>query len=315
MPESEFDVLPEITDPADRQRLANAARIGRKLEQTDWDGTMNYAALAGALGLSGTASGQPSTTDQDPEVGLPNDRVDVWSDSTDASDVYARQLGQATHSDSISGSYTVNSDDGNVHDYTLTGDATVSFSHPTSYPNGFSLSMRFDVGDYEPSWSGVTWEGGDSPTQLPSETELFVDLRTYNGGSDWYGGYAEQLDGSNLYNYGEGESDWTGVSGTTSKDSNHLNLLDNSTFDYNDPVDISNYSTLILEWDCALNADVLGEAEITANGTTIASKGSLGWSFSHDEYDISSYTMTADPLSITCIDGDPLEVYEFTLIE
>lgn len=88
--------------------------------------------------------------------------------------------------------YTINLENGNVHDVTLTDNCTFAFSNPPSSGNAgsFTLILRQDgTGSRTTTWpASVDWAGGAAPTL--TTTASAVDVLTFvtvDGGTTWYG--------------------------------------------------------------------------------------------------------------------------------
>lgn len=95
--------------------------------------------------------------------------------------------------------YTVDLENGNVLDLTLTDNCTFTFSNPPSSGRSGSFTMILSQTDGSPSgftaiWPGaVQWAGGEAPT-LTSDagaTDIFTFM-TVDGGTTWYGFTAGQ---------------------------------------------------------------------------------------------------------------------------
>jgi len=88
--------------------------------------------------------------------------------------------------------YTIDLENGNVHDVTLTDDCTFTFSNPpdAGSAGSFTLILRQDgTGSRSVTWPGsVAWAGGTGPTL--TTTANAVDILTFvtvDGGTTWYG--------------------------------------------------------------------------------------------------------------------------------
>lgn len=93
---------------------------------------------------------------------------------------------------SAGSSYEINLEEGNVHDITLTANATLTFSNPpsTGKAGSFTLIIKQDgTGSRSITWpASVNWEGGSAPilTTTSSAVDIFVFITT-DGGTTWYG--------------------------------------------------------------------------------------------------------------------------------
>lgn len=78
-----------------------------------------------------------------------------------------------------------------VHDYTLTANATFTFTGAVAgWSTSFTLVLRQDaVGGWTTSWpAGVRWNNGTTPTlSSPANSVDIVTFMTVDGGSVWYG--------------------------------------------------------------------------------------------------------------------------------
>lgn len=93
--------------------------------------------------------------------------------------------------------YTVDLENGNVFELTLTGNCTYTFSNPpaTGISGSFTLIQKQDgTGSRTVTWpSSVDWAGGTAPTitATASSTDVFT-FTTVDGGTTWYGFTAGQ---------------------------------------------------------------------------------------------------------------------------
>ena len=109
-----------------------------------------------------------------------------------------KDIGETTVANATSGSTdTIDLEDGNVHNETLTADCTFTFSNPpASGTSGtFTLFLNQDgTGSRTATWPGsVKWAGGTAPTltTTASRTDILV-FTTIDGGMKWYGAVSGQ---------------------------------------------------------------------------------------------------------------------------
>jgi hypothetical protein len=88
--------------------------------------------------------------------------------------------------------YTIDLENGNVFNLTLTGDCTYTFSNPpaSGSAGAFTLIQNQDgTGSRTVTWpASVEWAGGSAPdiTSTASSTDVFTFITT-DGGTTWYG--------------------------------------------------------------------------------------------------------------------------------
>jgi hypothetical protein len=93
--------------------------------------------------------------------------------------------------------YTIDLENGNVFNLTLTGDCTYTFSNPpaSGSAGAFTLIQNQDgTGSRTVTWpASVEWAGGSAPTitSTASSTDVFTFITT-DGGTTWYGFTAGQ---------------------------------------------------------------------------------------------------------------------------
>jgi len=93
--------------------------------------------------------------------------------------------------------YTIDLEDGNVHELTLTGNVTYTFSNPpaTGISGSFTLIQKQDgTGSRTVTWpASVDWAGGTAPTvtATASGVDVFAFI-TVDGGASWLGFTAGQ---------------------------------------------------------------------------------------------------------------------------
>lgn len=194
--EEEFGALHDILDDP-------TASLARPL------GT---AAAAGAatLATTGTAAADPSTTDSDPDVGLPGDRFDLWADGVDSNDVHAGRYHDGVNVVSLTASQSPETFTVGPGEFTGSNttaieldasdhDTNTFLEFPPSVPaDGQVLRIYFDVtnaGDgvdlrVDESAPSIEWDG---PSRIFSfgrgSATALVTARTYDGGSTWYGSF------------------------------------------------------------------------------------------------------------------------------
>ena len=89
-------------------------------------------------------------------------------------------------------SYTVDLENGNLYEVTLTDNCTFTFSNPPASGKGgsFTLILKQDgTGSRTVTWPGsVKWAGGAAPTLSSSASAVdILAFTTTDAGSVWYG--------------------------------------------------------------------------------------------------------------------------------
>ena len=109
-----------------------------------------------------------------------------------------KDIGETTVANATSGATdTIDLEDGNVHNVTLTANCTFTFSNPpASGTSGtFTLFLNQDgTGSRTATWPGsVKWAGGTAPTltTTASRTDILV-FTTIDAGTIWYGAVSGQ---------------------------------------------------------------------------------------------------------------------------
>lgn len=162
-------------------------------------------ATAGALGLAtaGTAAADPSTTDSDPDVGLPSDRVDFWADGVEAqttvNDRYHDGVNDLGTYVQESGSDAINLDagDGNVVIARPAATSTVNtleLNLPSGLPmQGYVYHFAIKGGgggiaDALFTLNADRWDGGtdDADATSINSDRHFYRAVTYDGGTTWF---------------------------------------------------------------------------------------------------------------------------------
>ena len=101
---------------------------------------------------------------------------------------YAETLVEAN----TSTTYTINFENGNVFELTLTGNVTYTFSNPpvNNIGGSFTLIQKQDgTGSRTVTWpASVKWASGSAPTvtAAASSIDIFTFITT-DGGASWYG--------------------------------------------------------------------------------------------------------------------------------
>ena len=109
-----------------------------------------------------------------------------------------KDIGETVVANATSGSTdTIDLEDGNVHNVTLTANCTFTFSNPpaSGTSGSFTLFLNQDgTGSRTATWPGsVKWAGGTAPTltTTASRTDILV-FTTIDGGMKWYGAVSGQ---------------------------------------------------------------------------------------------------------------------------
>lgn len=161
-------------------RMGSRGQIGSSTLQGNMTGNIN---------VNGFSIVSSSGVDIVLAPGAATDAVDIGG-----SLVRQAQLVQHTESapsSSISGAVSILLTDGNVKDYTLTGNVTFTFPSATSgISTFFTLVISQDgTGGHTITWPGsVDWADGTAPTLSTGSNE--VDILTFfsvDGGTTWYG--------------------------------------------------------------------------------------------------------------------------------
>lgn len=123
----------------------------------------------------------------------------VVTEGSLAANIELKNTSETAAIDTSSGTtHTVDLQDGNVHQVTLDGDCTFTFSNPavSGTASSFTLILIQDgSGGHTPTFPGtVKWAGGSAPTI--TATASAIDILTFlttDGGTSWYG-FAAGLD-------------------------------------------------------------------------------------------------------------------------
>ena len=109
-----------------------------------------------------------------------------------------KDIGETCVANATSGATdTIDLEDGNVHNVTLTANCTFTFSNPpaSGTSGSFTLFLNQDgTGSRTATWPGsVKWAGGTAPTltTTASRTDILV-FTTIDGGTIWYGAVSGQ---------------------------------------------------------------------------------------------------------------------------
>ena len=109
-----------------------------------------------------------------------------------------KDVGETCVANATSGSTdTIDLEDGNVHNVTLTANCTFTFSNPpaSGTSGSFTLFLNQDgTGSRTATWPGsVKWAGGTAPTltTTASRTDILV-FTTIDAGTIWYGAVSGQ---------------------------------------------------------------------------------------------------------------------------
>jgi hypothetical protein len=180
--------LPEIDDDRTRRRLAALARgIARLREHRPG---LSTTAAVGALATAGTAAADPSTTDDDPDHGLPGDRTDFWADGVDAVDAWIGRYAHAPRVETVSGSVTLDPNAATAAELTIGGDTTLSLaSLPAGAPDGATYAAVVQQDGSTPyaiTWPSATLDSSDAYPSLSAGESVLVRWTTYDGGSSYY---------------------------------------------------------------------------------------------------------------------------------
>ena len=109
-----------------------------------------------------------------------------------------KDIGETAVANATSGATdTIDLEDGNVHNVTLTANCTFTFSNPpaSGTSGSFTLFLNQDgTGSRTATWPGsVKWAGGTAPTltTTASRTDILV-FTTIDAGTIWYGAVSGQ---------------------------------------------------------------------------------------------------------------------------
>jgi hypothetical protein len=109
-----------------------------------------------------------------------------------------KDIGETVVANATSGATdTIDLEDGNVHNVTLTANCTFTFSNPpaSGTSGSFTLFLNQDgTGSRTATWPGsVKWAGGTAPTltTTASRTDILV-FTTIDAGTIWYGAVSGQ---------------------------------------------------------------------------------------------------------------------------
>lgn len=103
-----------------------------------------------------------------------------------------RDYAETVDVDNSGTAYTIDLENGNVHEVTLTGNCTFTFSNPpaTGKAGSFTLILKQDgTGSRTTTWpASVDWTGGNAPVLSSGASEVDVlTFLTTDGGTTWYG--------------------------------------------------------------------------------------------------------------------------------
>ena len=184
---------------------------------THWEGDVDPGELSDALdqvasrlttvegAASGDVSGPVSSTDnalvrwdgaggdtvQDSGVTLDDSDVLNMADNV-VQRAELKDYAESHVAANSTATYTIDLENGNVFEITLTADCTFTFSNPpvSGKAGSFTLVLKQDgTGGWAPTWpASVDWAGGSAPTL--TSTASAVDILTFlttDGGTTWYG--------------------------------------------------------------------------------------------------------------------------------
>ena len=164
---------------------------------------LSGGAMTGAITTNSTFDGRDVAADGAtadaalPKAGGTMSGVLVMADQIVQKPVL-KDIGETTVANATSGSTdTIDLEDGNVHNVTLTANCTFTFSNPpASGTSGtFTLFLNQDgTGSRTATWPGsVKWAGGTAPTltTTASRTDILV-FTTIDAGTIWYGAVSGQ---------------------------------------------------------------------------------------------------------------------------
>lgn len=116
----------------------------------------------------------------------------AWSSTRNKLTV--KNVGGTVVTANSSTSYTIDTSAGSVHDITLTGNCTFTFTAAQT-DSGIELYLRQDAtGSRTVTWpASVVWPGGTAPTitATASNYDKYI-FRTIDGGTTWEGGTVGQ---------------------------------------------------------------------------------------------------------------------------
>ena len=166
----------------------------------------------------------------------------------------------------VSGTTTINLNDGNIIYLTHSNNTTIAFSNVKTADD---VTIIRTLTDNTITWpAAITWNGGSAPTLLGANsyslTGQVFNLVTYNGGTNWYG--YEEVNSDNpqpfkLFALGRNNVGNLGLSNTT---------------DYSSPVQVGSEATWI-------RIGSTGMYDSAAVGTGVKSDGTL-WTWGQNNY-------------------------------
>jgi hypothetical protein len=150
-----------------------------------------YGNLAGCGSTGGVILGNNNTNCISNAIVIGNGITSSYSNTLHVNGVFA--LGQGAsdwHANgSVTGTATIDFDNGNNQGLTLTGSTTLSFSNPIPGANYTLAVTQGGSGNYAITWPTIKWVGATPPTLSISVGAVdFISL-TYDGTS-YYGTYA-----------------------------------------------------------------------------------------------------------------------------
>jgi hypothetical protein len=158
---------------------SNAAGLQEFHLRRETDGSIRLASLVAGLQLDGNSNGisfKDSVTFEDNVVSRP----------------ILKDYAETTVIANTGTTYTIDLENGNVFNLTLTGNCTYTFSNPpaSGSAGAFTLIQNQDgTGSRTVTWpASVEWAGGSAPTitSTASSTDVFTFITT-DGGTTWYG--------------------------------------------------------------------------------------------------------------------------------
>jgi hypothetical protein len=122
--------------------------------------------------------------------------VPAWTDVLTSKEL--KDYSETVSTNATSGiAATIDLDNGNVHDLTLTANCTLTFSNPpaTGKAGSFTLILRQDAtGSRTVTWpASVKWSGGTAPTLTTTASGIdILTFTTLDAGTAWFGFTAGQ---------------------------------------------------------------------------------------------------------------------------
>jgi len=146
----------------------------------------------GSAGVGGTVSAASDVSLNSPANNDLFTRMNGYWQNVPGSDRYALTTNggsENVHTQNASGATSIDLNNGNVFNVTLTGSATLSFANAISgKATSFTLYLKQDgTGSRTVTWpSGTKWSGGAPTLSTGANAVDILVLESLDGGTNWY---------------------------------------------------------------------------------------------------------------------------------